>query len=88
MKMFPYEKPILQKKLPPPKYTVEEYTYFSNTKTRIQRKEYTGIRNAMRRAHILAANGSSVSVMDGTYTVARFLQNINTRFVWYPINQP
>jgi hypothetical protein len=88
MKIFLYEKPILQKDVPPPVYTVEDYCYFFGNKAGLWREECVGIKNAMRRAHALATNGRSVSVMDGTYTVTRFLQDIDTRFVWYPVNQP
>ena len=76
MKSFPY------------KYIVEDYNYFSGDKIRIRREEYIGIRNAMNRAHTLAANGKSVSVMDGSYTVARFIQDADTKFIWYPVNKP
>ena len=85
MKIFPWQKSA-PTKVGPPKYIVEDYNYFSGGKIRIRREEYIGIKNAMNRAHILAANGKSVSVKDGSYTVARFLQDVDTRFIWYPVN--
>jgi hypothetical protein len=74
MKSFPY------------KYIVEAYNYFSGDKIRIQCEEYIGIRDAMDRARTLAASDKSVVVKDGSYIVARFLQSIDTRFVWYPVS--
>jgi hypothetical protein len=86
MKIFPWQKSISTKKVQPSKYIVESCTYFCGGKTRIQQEEYIGIKNAMRRAHILAANDKSVYVIDGSLVVARFTNGIDTRFVWYPVN--
>ena len=89
MKIFPYQKLAQQKNSLLPVYTVDVYDYFvSNIIGLLWSEEIVGIKNAMHRAHILADAGKSVSVMDGSYTVARFIQDADTKFIWYPINKP